>query len=160
MRIAFDALRFSQRKTSILKSQGTDGVCATYFVPQSVIQLDLRYCVHNFSDRKAKIEIAAENGNKFVLKLDSQSDLECYLVSDNPAQRNSQYLKDNFSLNIVVIPTLSPLEQNEEVVQRDTIERNRYGRLASRNFRNFWLHKTADEFSHFADLVVPSRMIT
>lgn len=153
LRITFDALRFSQRKTSILKSQGTDGVCATYFVPQSVVQLDLRYCVHNFSDTKAKIEIVAENGNKFVLKLDSQSDLECYLVSDKPAQRNSQYLKDNFSLNIVVIPTLSPLEQNEEVVQRDTIERNRYGRLASRNFRNFWLHKTADEFAHFANLV-------
>lgn len=153
LRIAFDVLRSARRRSSQLKSQDGHGVCATYFVPQSVVQLDLRYCVHNFQDVTAKIELTATNGNKFVIKLHPDADLECYLVSDTHAQRGSQYLKSQFPLEIVVVPTLSPLEQNEEVVRFETVERNRFGRLASRNFRNFWLHKTEEEFEAFSDLV-------
>ena len=153
LRIAFDALRFARRKTGVLKSQGADGVCATFMVPQTVVQMDLRYCVHNFEDVTAKIEIVAANGNKFVIKLDPNSDLECYLVSDTTAQKSSQYLRTQFPLEILVVPTLSPLEQNEELVRVETIEKNRFSRLASRNFRNYWLHRTNDEFQEFADLV-------
>lgn len=153
LRIAFDALRFAKRRTAVLKSHGDDGVCSTYAVPQSVIQVDLRYCVHNFEDQKAKIVLTATNGNRFVIILDPSYDLECYLVSDTRAQKGSTYLRNQFPLEIVVVPTLSPLEQNEEVVQHETIERNRFGRLASRNFRNFWLHKTREEFEEFSDLV-------
>lgn len=153
LRIAFDALRFAGRRNAIFKSQGEDGVCSTYFVPQSVIQTDLRYCVHNFQDQKAIIKLSISNGNRFVVKLDPRTDLECYLVSDTPAQKNSNYLKSQFPLEIVIVPTLSPLEQNEELVQHETVEKNKYGRLASRNFRNFWLHKTDAEFEQFADLV-------
>nr|WP_311272277.1 MULTISPECIES: AAA family ATPase [unclassified Rhizobium] len=56
-------------------------------------------------------------------------------------------------MKLVIVPTLSPLEQNEELVLEETVERNRYGRLASRNFRNFWLHRSKEEFEEFADLV-------
>ena len=153
LRIAFDALRYSKRRTATLKSQGTDGVCSTYRVPQSVVQMDLRYCVHNFQDIEAKIEISASNGNRFVMKLHPDDDLECYLASDVPAQKSSQFLKSQFPLEIVVVPTLSPLEQNEEMVQVETIEKNRWGRLASRNFRNYWIHRTDEEFKEFSDLV-------
>ena len=137
----------------MLKSQSMDGVCATWFVPQSVVQSDMRYCVHNFGDATARIELTATNGNKFVLLLKPDADVECYLLSDVRAQKRPQYLRDQFPIEIVVVPTLSPLEQNEEIVLQETVERNRFGRLASRNFRNFWLHKTSEEFEAFADLV-------
>lgn len=153
LRIAFDALRYSNRRTPNLKSQGTDGVCSTYQVPQSVVQMDLRYCVHNFQDIPARIEMAASNGNRFVMRLRPDEDLECYLVSDVSAQKSSQFLRSQFPVEIVVVPTLSPLEQNEEMVQIETIEKNRWGRLASRNFRNFWLHRTDEEFKEFSELI-------
>ncbi|MCV2895007.1 ATP-binding protein [Lentibacter sp. XHP0401] len=106
LRIAFDVLRSARRRSSQLRSQDVHGVCATYFVPQSVVQLDLRYCVHNFKEVTAKIELTATNGNKFVIKLNPDADLECYLVSDTPAQKGSQYLKSQFPLDIVVVPTV------------------------------------------------------
>jgi predicted ATPase len=153
LRIVFDALRYARRHTSKLKSQGNYGVCATYFVPQSVIQTDIRYCVHNFDDKDAKIEILLSNGNKFVMVLNPDADIECYLVSEVPAQKGAQYLRSQFDAEIIIVPTLSPLEQNEELVQLETVERNRFGRLSSRNFRNYWLHKTTEEFEVFANLV-------
>lgn len=152
-RIAFDALRFAKRRSATLKSQGADGVCATYSVPQSVVQTDLRYCVHNFGDGHARIEITAENGNAVVLKIQSDSDIELYIKSDVSAQKNAFFVRNQFPLDLVIVPTLSPLEQNEELVQQATVEKNRFGRLASRNFRNFWLHKTNEEFQDFSDLV-------
>lgn len=153
LRIAFDVLRFAGRRTASLRSQGADGVCATYSVPASVVQVDLRYCVRDFEEIKARIELTATNGNRFVVKMEAGSDLECYLASSTQPQKNSKYLRTQFPLEISVVPTLSPLEQNEELVRFETVERNRFSRLASRNFRNFWLHKTNEEFESFADLV-------
>lgn len=153
LRIAFDVLRFARRRNGVLKSQSTDGVCGTWNVPQSVIQSDMRYCVHNLSNAIARIELTATNGNRFVMLLNPDTDVECYLASEVRAQKQAQFLRHQFPIEIVVVPTLSPLEQNEELVTRETVDRNRFGRLASRNFRNFWLHKTHEEFEAFADLV-------
>ena len=152
-RISFDALRYAGRRNAFFKSQGDDGVCSTWEVPISAVQTDMRYCVHNFGDGYAKISLKLENGNSFIITASNDDPLECYLKTELQARKNTRFLRDQFPLSLVIIPTLSPLEQNEELVQQDTVERNRYGRLASRNFRNFWLHKTEAEFEAFADLV-------
>lgn len=152
-RIAFDALRFASRRNAVLKSQGVHGVCSTWMVPISAVQNDLRSCIHNFGDGPAHISIKLDNGNSFLISIAGDSDLECFLTTDMVARKNTSFLRDQFPLRLIVVPTLSPLEQNEELVLEETVERNRYGRLASRNFRNFWLHRSRDEFDAFADLV-------
>jgi energy-coupling factor transporter ATP-binding protein EcfA2 len=152
-RILFDVLRYISRRNGKLKSQGKDGVCSTWFVPPSYVQSDLRYCVHNFGDGRARIEVKLTNGNAMVVLLSNDENVECYLKSELTPRINTDFLRDQFPLKLAIVPTLSPLEQNEELVQQGTVERNRYGRLASRNFRNFWLHRTQAEFERFADLV-------
>ena len=152
-RIAFDALRFASRRTASLKTQEGHGVCSTWMVPVSAIQNDLRSCIHNFGDGPARITIKLENGNAFTIAIPSEGDVECFLVTDVAGRKNTAFLRERFPLKFVIVPTLSPLEQNEELVLEETVERNRYGRLASRNFRNFWLHKSKAEFEEFADLV-------
>ncbi|TDS91179.1 putative ATPase [Pelagimonas phthalicica] len=152
-RICFDALRYAGRRNAFFKSHGEDGVCSTWEVPVSAVQTDLRYCIHNFGDGRAKISIKLENGNSFIVAASNDGPLECYLKTELQPRKNTQFLRDQFPISLTIVPTLSPLEQNEELVQQETVERNRYGRLASRNFRNFWLHKTEAEFETFADLV-------
>jgi hypothetical protein len=152
-RIAFDALRFTSRRNALLKTHDPFGVCSTWIIPASAIQNDLRACIHNLGDGPAQISIKLENGNSFMISIPSDGDLECFLVTDVAGRKNTSFLRERFPLKLVVVPTLSPLEQNEELVLQETVERNRYGRLASRNFRNFWLHKSKEEFDAFADLV-------
>ncbi len=152
-RIAFDALRWTSRRTASLKTQDSYGVCSTWMVPATAIQNDLRSCIHNFGDGPARISIKLDNGNSFIISIQSDGDLECFLVTDIAGRKNTNFLRERFPLRLVIVPTLSPLEQNEELVLQETVERNRYGRLASRNFRNFWLHKSQDDFNAFADLV-------
>jgi hypothetical protein len=152
-RIAFDALRFASRRNASLKTQAGHGVCSTWMVPVSAIQNDLRSCIHNFGDGPAQITIKLDNGNSFTIAIPSDGDIECFLVTDIAGRKNATFLRERFPLKLVIVPTLSPLEQNEELVLQETVERNRYGRLASRNFRNFWLHKSREDFNAFADLV-------
>lgn len=128
-------------------------MCPTYMVPPTIIQTDLRYCVHNFEEGPARINIKIENGSILKMNIPPDGDIECYLVSDVRVQRSSGVLKRAFPLDIVIVPTLSPLEQNEELVTEETVERNRFGRLASRSFRTFWYRQIDSEFEAFADLV-------
>lgn len=153
LRIAFDVLRFANRRKPELRSQGSDGVCPTYMVPPTIIQTDLRYCVHNFEVGPARIHIKIANGSTLKMIIPPDGEVECYLVSDIRVQRSAGVLKRAFPLDIVVVPTLSPLEQNEEFVTEETVERNRFGRLASRSFRTFWYRQEDSEFEAFADLV-------
>ncbi len=153
LRIAFDVLRFARRRAPELRNQEGDGVCPTYMVPPTVIQTDLRYCVHNFDDGPARVHIKISNGSILKLKIPPDGDVECWVVSDLRVQRSAAHLKKAFPLDIVVVPTLSPLEQNEELVTEVTAERNRFGRLSSRSFRTFWYRQSDADFEAFADLV-------
>jgi hypothetical protein len=153
LRITSDVLRFARRRTPELKDHGLDGVCATYSVPPTVIQTDLRYCVHNFDEGPARIHIKLANGSTLKMDIWPDRPVECWVVSDARVVRTASYLKKVFPLDIVVVPTLAPLEQNEELVTEETADRNRFGRLASRSFRTFWYRQQEAEFEAFADLV-------
>ncbi|KQR30248.1 hypothetical protein ASF91_15680 [Rhizobium sp. Leaf155] len=153
LRIAFDVLRFASRRKPFLKTQGSDDVCATYLVPPSVIQSDLRYCVHYFDSGPARINIKIANGATLKLIIPPDGDVEAFLVADERAHRSAGYLKAAFPLDIVVVPTLSPLEQNEELVTEETVASNRFSRLASRSFRTYWYRQSDNDFEEFADLV-------
>ncbi|PSK87665.1 AAA15 family ATPase/GTPase [Limimaricola soesokkakensis] len=152
-RIAFDVIRSASKRAPKLKSQGPYGVCSTYFIPHSAVQSELRHCVHNFGSGYAEIIFDASNGSKFVIRISPDDDIESFVASSSEPQKNTRFLEREFGAKFIVIPTLSPLEQNEELVQQVTVERNRYSRLASRNFRNFWLHQSSEDFEKFADLV-------
>jgi AAA domain, putative AbiEii toxin, Type IV TA system len=152
-RIAADVIRYITRRNAMFKSHDNHGVCSTWTVPASVIQIDLRSCIHNFGEGPAEISIKLENGNILKIIIFGEGDLECYLITEATARKNTAFLRENFPLSLIIVPTLSPLEQIEDLVSEETVERNKFGRLASRNFRNFWLHKTQQEFDEFADLV-------
>jgi hypothetical protein len=85
--------------------------------------------------------------------IDPEGPLEAYLVSNQAPATSTEYFKKNFPLDVVIVPTLSPLEQEERYVEEKTAIRNEFTRLGSRNFRNNWLYKTDEEFENLVDLV-------
>ena len=75
------------------------------------------------------------------------------LDAQERASLKPDYFRKNFPITVIIVPTLSPLEPEEETVTEKTARRNEYTRLGSRNFRTMWLHRTEEEFEAFADLV-------
>lgn len=153
LRLAFDVIRFAAKRKPIIKSQSQHGVCSTYVVPQTAIGVDVRSCTKDFDAEQAKIVLELKSGVELVLKLDPEAPVEAYLVSPVTPQATTSFLTRQFPLSIVIVPTLSPLERNEALVQKGTVEVNQYSRLASRNFRSFWHYQPEEQFQKLNDLV-------
>jgi energy-coupling factor transporter ATP-binding protein EcfA2 len=57
-----------------------------------------------------------------------------------------------FPIAVDAIPVLGPLEHDEVLVEKQTVQRNLVTHRASRNFRNYW-HYFPEQFESFAGLV-------
>lgn len=154
LRILYTVIRYCRRTNGRMKTQNSEGVVPTYWIPQTSFDIDLGVCVKDFRDQtKAKIAVTLTNGSCLTMVIDPDGPLEAYLTANQNPAISTDYFKRNFPLDIVIVPTLSPFEQSEPFVLEKTASRNEFTRLGSRNFRNVWLYKTDAEFEQLADLV-------
>lgn len=153
VRVTADVLRFAGRRKPVDKSQGSDGVCATHVISPSLVSVDLRYCSYNYVDDPEQIAVTLRSGSTLKIIVPPGGQIQAYLVADGHRPRSPAAFVKAFTLEPVIIPTLSPLEMDEPWVEDSTVERNQFTRLAGRNFRNIWLRRTDEEFEEFSDLV-------
>ena len=107
--------------------------------------------MHDLGDGKATLSLTLDSGHRAVFILDPEEPVSVELSNEGTPGKTIS--RQKFPLDLLVIPTLAPLERNEPLVRLETVEKNRFTRLASRNFRNLWLHRSAEEFDQFRDLV-------
>jgi hypothetical protein len=140
----------------VARDQGEFGVCATHELAHSNLSIPIANATTNYSDEDATVTITHENAVRLVIKLHPERSVRAFLVSEGRIPSTPQAFFKAFPLNLVVIPTLSPLEENEPYVTEETVRRNEITRLASRNFRNIWLRADSSSFDEFRSLVEDS----
>ena len=126
-----------------------------YIIPDSSIPIPLENVRSNFSDEPATI--------KFRFGLDKY--LIIYFGKDKPViltfqtpgiePKTASEFRTEFALKLAVIPTLGPFEFEEELVDRNYLNRWSGSRRASRLFRNIWYQDLSD-FSEFKTIVEQS----
>ena len=109
--------------------------------------------VHNYGSEPATIAAVHENGTIFEIFLHPEKLGEACIVTDGQIPRTAAAVRKLFPLDCVVVPPLSPLEEDEAYVTDETVRRNQGTRLASRNFRNIWLRATCKEFSEYKEII-------
>lgn len=152
IRIASDVLRFSIRKRPTVRSQPGGEVCASYKIPSSYFSVDLRYFSHNYNDEDGIIEITLASGARLGIRFVSDAQVDAYLVDSDQPPQSGKAFRERFGLKPVIVPTLSPLEQDEPYRTDETVEKNRFTRLSSRSFRNIW-RRDLKRFEEFSQLV-------
>lgn len=153
LRILNDVLRYARRRVSVLKSQGEFGACSTFILDHTNISVPLQNVCTNYQDVNAVICVSHTNGSELRIHLHPEKHVEAFLRYDGRQPRSIAMFRKAFPLDVVVVPTLGPLEETERYVLDETVSRNENTRLASRNFRNIWLRKDADSFSALSDLL-------
>jgi hypothetical protein len=112
---------------------------------------------NDYSDEDAVVTFLHENGCQLVLKLHPDRTCQAFVVvSEGHAPATSSGFLKAFPIELIVVPTLSPLEDQEPYVADETVRRNETTRLASRNFRNIWLRADKEAFGEFKTLVEES----
>jgi len=93
------------------------------------------------------------NGNKLSLIFPPLSG--CLLVAepDGRVVRSTAGFKQQFPIEIGLVPVLGHFEHDEQVVAEQTVERNLQTHRASRNFRNFWYLRSEEELDELREVV-------
>lgn len=149
LRLVSDVSRQLRQGSPFLRDQENHGVCATYQLPVRGLSIPISNVVRNYGDDHARIEYHLSNGNKLHLKLHPDHGCFAFVTGTKHAPRTSGAFRTALDLDVVVVPTLSALEEDEQYVQDETARRNENSRLASRNFRNIVMRQSDDEFERF-----------
>lgn len=128
------------------------GVFDGYEIPESACPFHLANAITNYGD-DACIEFDHENGATAHIRITSDRTIRFFIDSGGRRFLTSTKFRDAFPVDLVVVPTLSPLESEEALIQPETVRRNRSTRLAARNFRNIWHLEAASHFEVFKERV-------
>lgn len=155
-RILFGCYRYTRSVSPKLFEVKGRGVCSGYHVPEASIAVPLANVSNNYNEDDAEIEFRHGNGNKVRISLHPDRPVRFSLSSAATPPRTSTNFRKLFPLDLVIVPTLAPLEESEPYLQDETIQRNESSRLASRYFRNIWHRKSDNDFEAFKGLVESS----
>ena len=143
-------LRHSRtRNPSPLQIEGRYGVLMGYEVPDTVLPFSLANVTHDYSERDAVIEFRHSNKSTATILLNPDRTTRFFVDAGGAYLATTSKLRSAFPVNLVVVPTLAPLEADEAWVRDETVNRNSATRLASRVLRNIWYRRGNDEFDSF-----------
>jgi energy-coupling factor transporter ATP-binding protein EcfA2 len=159
LRFARACTRSAYRLRPNLTIRHRDSWVQAYPVPTREFEILQESVRHEFRDVEANLHLKWKNKASLTVVWPSESveDSGAYFylrntIGNNP--RTTSQVKSEFH-DIASIPALSPLEHEEEVLERDYVKKNLESRLASRHFRNQMLQLGRDdqwsEFYAFAE---------
>jgi len=79
-----------------------------------------------------------------------------YMVTGKAFLNSPTQFRRLFPIDLLIVPTLGPLEENERYLEDETVRRNEVTRLANRVFHNLWLRRPGSQFDAFRELVQES----
>jgi energy-coupling factor transporter ATP-binding protein EcfA2 len=122
-----------------------------YHLSPDVIPISLENVHTDYNEEGSTVDFRVSNGNQ--LRLHFTTDRECYLLPETERRvfRPTDF-RHEFPLTIGVVPVLGPLENNEPIVEPESVTRALQTHRACRHFRNYW-HFFPEGFAEFADLV-------
>ena len=106
----------------------------------------------NYSDANSKIEFKFSNKNCLTLFFPSDGGCFLYWSVVGKQVKTPSAFKQQFPINIQVVPVLGPIEKEEIIVTEETVRRTSGTPGASRHFRNYW-HQNPNGFSIFKLLI-------
>lgn len=153
LRLVADVLKFSKQNNPSLRDHPQFGVCASYTLSDRNLSIAIENVVRNYGEDPAQIDYRLKNGNALQICIHPNDGLRVFLKTEAALPRSANAFRRLVGFDVVVIPTLSALEDQELVVKPETVRRNEFTRLASRNFRNILMGLGEDDFNSFANLV-------
>jgi hypothetical protein len=148
-RVLEACLRHVRTRNPALVNIANEGVFYGYEVPENVLPFSLANATYNYSDDDAILAFQNTKGIRAIVRLHPGRATRFYIDSDGARLATSSKFRGAADTDLVIVPTLTPLEADEQYVMDDTARRNAGTRLASRVLRNIWLRKSQAEFDSF-----------
>jgi hypothetical protein len=127
------------------------GLSRGWRISRDALPITVENIHHNYVEEPSTAKFTFSNRNTITLLF--PADGGCILTAEGSKPiLTAATFKKEFPIDIHHVPILGPVENEEPLVQTDTVARSLGTHRASRHFRNYWHHYPAD-FSSFAKLV-------
>lgn len=143
------ALRYAKGASPKLKSIEGKGVVSYFELPVRIVEFLNENLSNNYSVDDSILEFTHNNKNKIVITFSETRAPVMHMETSARLPRKSSEFRSLFPGDLVIIPPISPLEENEIYLKDETVKANARTRLASRSFRNFWLRQSEEDFQKF-----------
>ena len=151
LRLLDAGIRYSRAKRPMLLDT-KHGYFDGFKIPEKSLPFSLSNITKDYNAEDAEIVIEHENSAKAYLLLHPDREVR-FFIDNGKRFSTSKKFREAFPLDLVIVPTLSPLESHEPLVQPETVQRNRSTRLAARTLRNIWHLESKENFEAFAQKV-------
>jgi len=153
LRILYGAIRNARPRAPRVLDLGEEGVLTGYRIPVSAIPITLKNISHNYDSEDAILDFTHKNGTQLRIRLNSSDEPLLYIQNRYTEVKSGSQYFSSFPIDLIIVPTLAPFDEEEEPRTRETVVKNRSTRLAARNFRNIWRRAPTEEFDVFRTLV-------
>ncbi len=148
---AFRVLAMGLRTAARRKPEFFGGrhIARGYRIPRASIPISLENAQTDYQDVEATVTFRISNGNSLQLSFSSEGD-DCFLyplTAEGEPVTKAKFSRQ-FPISLLVVPVLGPVEHEEPIVKKETVDKNLATHRASRNFRNYWYHYP-NEFADF-----------
>ncbi len=142
--------RARARKPDIVT--GPKGRTYGYELSIDSVPISLENAHTDYEETEATITFRLSNKNRLQLYFPDVG--RCLLIPlpEGKAVSTAALFKDAFPITVSVIPILGPVEHEEQLLQRESVQRQLETHRASRHFRNYW-HHFPETFGDFSDMV-------
>jgi energy-coupling factor transporter ATP-binding protein EcfA2 len=153
---AFRALAAGLKKARAKSAEwvsGPEGEILGYIVPIEMLPLSIENVHTDYAETDTIVTFRLSNKNKLRLYFPQEGG--CLLIPEVFSGKNIRSpgeFKKAFPILIGLVPVLGPVEHNELVLAKDTVQQDLSTHRASRHFRNYWYQFPAG-FDDFARLV-------
>jgi len=147
-RILATALRKAGSKSPEVV-RGPLGDTFGYSIDLSATSVAEENIFHNYDDTEpAKVVFRLSNKNELMLYFPEKG--ACYLIAsqDGRHPKTPTAFRANFNCPIGFVPILGPVEQHENLYEKEAARRALFNYNAARNFRNIWYYYP-DKFDDF-----------
>jgi len=153
IRVLQGAYRFASRRNpaSIRLPDGKS--VFGYEIPDSSIPIILENIQTDFdTDSPSIIKYNFSVGKSLILHFQDGYSPYLYFETSGRLPRSASSFRNEFPVNISVVPTLGPFEIEEDLVEPDYIKRWYGSRRSPRLFRSYWYYNS-ENFQEFKELV-------
>lgn len=146
------ALRHARRRNPTLVSFGGKALLG-HDIPVGTLPISLTNIHSDYNtEEEASVLFTLGNGRKLRLTFIESSKCVMTFEDDGPHPKSTSQFRTLYPVDITTFPTLGPLEEEEELLTPEHVERHRLSRRSHRMFRNIWYHNRQN-FEHFRELV-------
>lgn len=138
------------KKATLVSGPGSDRY--GYPLSEESLPMSLENVHTDYEEIDSSVTFRLSNGNKLILFFPVSGGCNLLTETEGRLVMTPKQFKEEFPLDLEIVPVLGPIEQNEQIVSEETVRKGLTTHRASRHFRNYWTYYP-DGFEDFAELV-------